>query len=71
MIVRRLKKSCTVAAAKARLKSSLLVIKVRETRILVIVVPILAPITIGMADSIGSIPLPASPTMSDVVVDEL
>jgi hypothetical protein len=60
-----------VAAVKARLKSSFLVIKVRETRTFVIVVPILAPMTMGIADSMGSTPLPARPTIRDVVVDEL
>ena len=48
-----------------------LVIKVRETRVLVIVVPILAPIIIGIADSRGRMPLPAIPTIREVVADEL
>ena len=70
-IVNKLKKSCIVAAVNALLKSSFLVTKVRETRTFVIVVPMFAPITIGMAASMDITPLPASPTINEVVVDEL
>ncbi len=56
MIVKKLKKSWTVAAANARLKSSFLVTKVSETRVLVMVVPILAPIIIGMVYPMGRMP---------------
>ena len=45
----QLKQSCTVAPAKARLKSFLLVICPIDTIVLVTDVPMLAPITIGMA----------------------
>ena len=45
----QLKQSWTVAPAKARLKSFLLVIWPIDTIVLVTDVPMLAPITIGMA----------------------
>ena len=66
-----LKKSCTVAAAKARLNSLLLLIWPIDTRILVIVVPMFAPMIIGMAPDNVNAPALTIPTISEVVVDEL
>ena len=49
MTVSQLNMSWTVAAAKARRNSLRLPICVNETKVLVVEVPILAPITIGIA----------------------
>ena len=49
MTVNQLKQSCTVAPAKARSNCSVSVTWVKETSVLVKLVPTLAPITIGMA----------------------
>ncbi|CSA26628.1 Uncharacterised protein [Vibrio cholerae] len=66
---RRLKKSWMVALAKARRNSSLQRIWPRLTRVLVTVVPILAPITIGIAVSTGNPPA-TRPTIIEVTVLE-
>lgn len=66
----RLKKSCTVAAAKARRNSLPSRTWPRETRVLVMVVPIFAPITMGMAMPTGRPPA-TSATIMDVTVEEL
>ena len=63
----RLNQSCTVAAAKARLNSSLRPMWPKLTSVLVTVVPTFAPITIGMATETGSPPA-TMPTMIDVTV---
>ena len=63
----RLNQSCTVAAANARLNSSARPMWPRLTRVLVTVVPMLAPITIGIATPTGRPPA-TRPTMIDVTV---
>jgi len=55
----------------ALLNSIFLEIKLRETRSLVIVVPILAPITMGMASGMFMDPLATIATITDVVVELL
>ena len=65
----RLKKSCTVAIAKARRNCSLLPERPSATRVAVTVVPRLAPKSIGMAISMGRPPA-TMPTVIDVVVEE-
>jgi hypothetical protein len=66
-----LKKSCTVAAENARLNSFPRLICPMETIILVTVVPILAPIIMGIAPPKFNAPLLTIPTINAVVVDEL
>ena len=72
-----LKKSWTVAAANARLNSFPRFICPMETMMLVTVVPIFAPMIIGIALLRGKKIMPvlvvalAIPTMIDVVVEEL
>jgi hypothetical protein len=66
-----LKKSWTVPPLTALLNSSLLPICPRETRVFVTVVPILAPITIGIALDTFMTPEPTIPTTMEVVVEEL
>lgn len=66
-----LKKSCTILAPNALLNSLLFVICPKDTSVLVMVVPIFAPITIGMAVSRVSAPPATNPTTKEVVVDEL
>ena len=68
---RMLKKSCTVDAAKARLNSFPLFICPTETMVFVTVVPILAPMIIGIAPEIPRAPLLTMPTIKEVVVEEL
>ena len=63
----KLKKSWIVALAKARLNSSLQRMWPRLTRVLVTVVPMLAPITIGIAVSTGRPPA-TKPTIIEVTV---
>ena len=58
-------------AAKERRNSAERLIWASETRILVTDVPILAPITMGMALVIFITPLPTIPTTIDVVEEEL
>jgi hypothetical protein len=60
-----------MAAENALLNSILLVICPMETNVFVIVVPILAPITIGMAFCRFKTPPATRPTTMDVVVEEL
>ena len=60
-----------VAPAKARRNSSRRVIWAIETRVLVTEVPMLAPMMIGIAPSMVSAPAATSPTVIEVVVDEL
>ena len=67
----KLKKSWTVAPAKAFLNSCFRLMRPSETMIFVTVVPILAPITIGTAQRMGKEPLATSPTNMDVVHEEL
>ena len=64
---RRLNQSCTVAAANARLNSSGRPMWPRLTRVLVTVVPMLAPMTIGIATETGNPPA-TRPTIIDVTV---
>ena len=64
-----LKKSCIVDAAKALLNSPSLLTWPKETRVFVTVVPIFAPMTIGIAYSRLRTPLPTKPTIVDVVTD--
>ena len=66
----RLKKSCTVAAANARLNSSDCRIEPSDTRVFVTVVPMLAPMIIGTAASTPSAPEATSPTTTDVLAEE-
>jgi hypothetical protein len=66
-----LKKSCTVAAANARLNSFPLLICPMDTIILVTVVPMFAPIIMGIAPAKFNAPLLTIPTINDVVVEEL
>ena len=65
-----MKKSCNTELVKARLYSSVREMWARETIRLVMVVPILAPITMGMAFSKLRIPEPTRPTIIEVVVEE-
>ncbi len=65
-----LKKSCTVAVAKARRNSSPRRTWPSDTSVLVTVVPMLAPITIGTAASTVRAPDATRPTMIDVVADD-
>ena len=67
----QLKKSCTVAPAKALWNSSRRVTWASETRVLVTDVPMFAPMTMGMAPSMVSAPAATRATIMDVVVDEL
>ena len=71
MTANTLKKSCTVAAAKARLNSLPRFIWPIETIMLVTVVPIFAPIIMGIAPLKFNAPLLTMPTIRDVVVEEL
>ena len=68
--VHQLNMSWTVAAEKARWNSSLLPICVIATKVLVTEVPILAPISMGMAIWM-SMPAPMAATMMEVKVEEL
>ena len=67
----RLKKSCTVAAANARLYSFDLVMCPRDTIVFVTVVPTFAPITMNTAEWNWITPPATMVTTKDVVVDEL
>ena len=62
--------SWTVAAAKALLKSSPRRRYPREARMLVTVVPMLAPMIIGTASSIPTTLLATRPTITEVDTDE-
>ena len=66
-----LKKSSYVPAETARLNSFFLLIKPRETIVLVIVVPMLAPMIMGTALWMVIEPDATSATVSDVVVELL
>ena len=66
-----LKKSCTVEAAKARLNSFPLFMCPTDTIVFVTVVPMLAPMIIGIAPEIPRAPLLTIPTIKEVVVEEL
>ena len=66
-----LKKSCTVDAAKARLNSFPRLICPIETIVFVTVVPMFAPMIIGIAPVKVMAPPETIPTMRDVVVEEL
>ena len=65
-----LKKSWTVAAANARLNSADWRTCPNETSVLVTVVPMLAPMTIGTACSTPSAPEATNPTMTEVLADD-
>ena len=65
-----LKKSCIVAPAKANRNSFVRRRNPSEARVLVTVVPMLAPMIIGTASSSDSDPAPTSPTIVDVVTDD-
>ena len=67
----QLKQSWTVAAEKARSYCSLLVMWVRETKVLVMLVPMLAPITMGMAILTEMMPEATMDTTTVVQVEEL
>jgi hypothetical protein len=67
---RTLKKSWTIAADNASLNSILRLICVRETKIFVTDVPMLAPMMMGMALATFRAPPATSPTTMDVVNDE-
>ena len=64
-------KSCVIAVENASLNSLRLAIKLSDTKLLVIVVPILAPITIGMAVDRSIEPDATIATAIDVVVELL
>ena len=64
-----LKKSWTVEAAKALLNSVPLFMCPTDTIVFVTVVPIFAPIIIGIEPAIVRLPLLTIPTINDVVVD--
>ena len=66
-----LKKSCTVDAANARLNSVLLFMCQIETIVFVTVVPIFAPMIMGIEPVIVRLPLLTMPTIKEVVVEEL
>ena len=66
-----LKKSWTVEAAKALLNSVPLFMCPTDTIVFVTVVPMFAPIIIGIELAIVRLPLLTIPTIKDVVVDEL
>ncbi len=72
-----LKKSCTIALEKARLNSAGRPTWVRDTMVLVTLVPILEPMMMGTANSMASAglepnaPPATSPTTREVVVEEL
>jgi len=66
-----LKKSWTVAAPIALRNSSFLVMCPSDTRVLVTVVPILAPMMMGIAFLSVRKPEATRPTVMDVVVEEL
>ena len=66
----RLKKSCTVAVAKARSNSLVWRTWPRETKVLVRVVPMLAPMIMGTAASRLTAPEATRPTMIDVLALE-
>ena len=67
---RMLKKSWMVAAANARRNSCSRRRCPSDARVLVTVVPRLAPITIGTASSIPTTPLATRPTITDVETDD-
>ena len=69
--VKMLKKSCMIEPLKALLNSSFRVMWPRATSVQVTVVPIFAPITIGMAHLTESMPDATKATTIDVVVPEL
>ena len=71
MTVSMLKKSWYVPAATARLNSFFLLMKPRETIVLVIVVPMLAPMIIGTAPCNVIEPEATRATTSEVVVELL
>ena len=71
MTVNRLKKSWTVAAAKARRNSAFRVTDPSATNVDVMVVPMLAPMMNGTALVTVSAPADTNPTTKAVVVDEL
>jgi len=60
-----------VAPEKAFMNSCFFVIKLRETKVLVSVVPILAPNIMGIARCISSEPLATMATIMEVVVELL
>jgi hypothetical protein len=66
----RLKKSCIVAAEKARRNWSGRRRLPSDASVLVTVVPMLAPMIIGTAKPTGSVPAPTSPTMVAVDTEE-
>ena len=66
-----LKKSCTVDAANALLNSVLLFMCPMDTIVFVTVVPIFAPIIMGIELAIVRLPLLTIPTIKEVVVEEL
>lgn len=66
-----LKKSWYVPAATALVNSFLLAIKPKETIVLVMVVPIFAPMIIGIAPSNESEPEATSATIMEVVAELL
>ena len=65
-----LKKSCTVAAANARLNSAGCLMWPSDTRVLVTVVPMFAPMIIGIAASTLMPFVATSPTITDVEADD-
>ena len=71
MTEHQLKQSCTVAAENARSNCSTSVTCVRDTKVLVMLVPILAPITIGMAVLTLRPPAATNDTITEVHVEEL
>lgn len=67
----KLKKSWTVAPAKALLNSSFRAMWPKETRTLVTVVPMLAPMMMGIAFGMVNPPPPTKATTTEVVAEEL
>ena len=65
-----LKKSCTVAAAKARLNSMSCLTCPSEAKVFVTVVPKFAPMIIGTASPVLTTPAATSPTITDVDTEE-
>lgn len=67
----RLKKSWTVAPANALLNSSFRVMWPKETKTLVTVVPMLAPMMMGIALGMVKLPPATKATTTEVVAEEL
>lgn len=65
-----LKKSCTVAAANARLNSAECRTWPSDTSVFVTVVPMLAPMIMGTASSTPTTPAATRPTITEVLADE-